>query len=73
MPTYAQIQKPIHVSGLALTGQKVVRGTVGRMIERRHRKIALVVVGAATVLATCLHGIEALIWALRLLVSRCST
>src|SRR5664279_1737317 len=54
----------IHVSGLGLISQRVVHGNVGRMIERRHPKVALVVVlGATTLLATCLHGIEAGIWA----------
>ena len=54
----------IHVSGLGLISQKVVHGNLGRMIERRHPKVALVVVlGATTLLATCLHGIEAGIWA----------
>lgn len=53
-----------HVSGLGLISQRVVHGKVGRMIERRHPKAALVVVlGATTLLATCLHGIEAGTWA----------
>ena len=54
----------LHVSGLQLINQRVVHGKLGRMIERRHPKIAFVVVlGATTLLATCLHGIEAGIWA----------
>jgi|SRR5208283_495942 len=54
----------IHVSGLLFISQRVVHGSVGRMIERRHPKVAFVVVLAATtLLATCLHGIEAGIWA----------
>jgi len=54
----------IHVSGLGLISQRVVHGNVVRMIGRRHLKIAfVVVVGVTTLLATCLHGIEAGIWA----------
>jgi hypothetical protein len=54
-----------HVSGLGLIRERVVHGKVSRLIERRHRKTAFVVVlGATTLLATCLHGIEAGIWAL---------
>jgi hypothetical protein len=54
----------IHVSGLGLISQKVVHGNTGRRIERRHPKIAFVVVlGATTLLATCVHGIEAGVWA----------
>jgi hypothetical protein len=54
----------IHVSGLILISRTVVHGSAGRMIERRHPRVALVVVvGATTLLATCLHWIEAGIWA----------
>lgn len=54
----------IHVSGLGLISQRVVHGTVVRMIERRHPTVAFVLgLGVTTVLATCLHGIEAGIWA----------
>ncbi len=54
-----------HVSGLGVISQRVVHGKVGRMIEHRHPKVAfVVVVGATTLLAACLHGIEAGIWAL---------
>ena len=54
----------IHVSGLLFISQRVVHGA-GPVIERRHPKLAFVVVLAATtLLATCLHGVEALIWAL---------
>ena len=53
-----------HVAGLGLISQKVVAGESGHKIERRHRKTAFVlVVGTTTLLATCLHGIEAGIWA----------
>jgi len=55
----------LHVSGLGLIRERVVHGKVSRMIERRHPKIAFVVVlGVTTLLATCLHGFEAGIWAL---------
>jgi hypothetical protein len=54
----------IHVAGLGMISQKVVHGNVGRKIERRRPKLAFVlVVGATTLLATCLHGLEAGIWA----------
>ena len=54
----------IHVSGLGLIAQRAVHDA-GRMIERRHPRVAfVVVVGATTLLATCLHGLEAGIWAL---------
>lgn len=54
----------IHVSGLGLIAQRAVHGA-GRMMERRHPRVAfVVVVGATTLLATCLHGLEAGIWAL---------
>lgn len=53
-----------HVSGISLISQHVVHGNVGHRIERRHPKLAFVlVVGATTLLATCLHGLEAGIWA----------
>ena len=54
----------IHVAGLSLISQKVVRGNVGRRIERRRPRLAFVlVVGATTLLATCLHALEAGMWA----------
>lgn len=54
----------IHVSGLGLISQKVVHGSVGGRIYRWRPKVAFVeVVGATTLLATCLHGMEAAIWA----------
>ncbi|HMD96591.1 MAG TPA: hypothetical protein VKM93_04565 [Terriglobia bacterium] len=53
----------IHVSGLLLISQRVVHGA-GPVIERRHPKLAFVVVlCSTTLLATCLHGLEATIWA----------
>src|SRR5664279_3354159 len=54
----------IHVSGLGVISQRIVHGATGRKIERHHPKAAfIVVVGATTLSATCLHGIEAGIWA----------
>jgi hypothetical protein len=53
----------IHIVGLALVSQRAVHVSSGR-IERREPKVALVmVIGATTLLATCLDGIEAAIWA----------
>jgi hypothetical protein len=54
----------IHVVGLGLASQRAVQVASG-MIVRRHPSAAFVVVmGATTLLATCLHGIEAGIWAI---------
>jgi hypothetical protein len=53
----------IHVMGLGFVGQRTVDVAKG-MIERRHPMAAFVgVIGATTLFATCLHAIEALIWA----------
>jgi hypothetical protein len=53
----------IHVLGLGTIGLKAV-GVSSRMFERRHPMIVFVsVVGAVTLLATCLHATEAGIWA----------
>ncbi len=53
----------IHVLGLGLIGSKVI-GVSSRMFERRHPMIVFAtVVGATTLLATCLHATEAGIWA----------
>jgi hypothetical protein len=53
----------IHVSGLAVIFQRAVQIT-GSIIERRHPAVAFVAtMGATTLLVTCLHGIEAAIWA----------
>jgi MFS superfamily sulfate permease-like transporter len=53
----------IHIVGLGLVSQRALH-LYSRLIERRHPNAALVVVmGATTLLATCLHGIEAGIWA----------
>ena len=55
----------IHVSGLGLISHRVAHSNVGRMIGRSHPVVVFVVtVGATTLLATCLHGMEAGIWAL---------
>jgi len=54
----------IHVTGLGLITPRLLRGNVARKLERHHPRFAFVlVVGAITLLATSLHGIEAGIWA----------
>ena len=53
----------LHVLGLGLMAQKTLAIT-GRMFERRHPTVVFVaVVGATTLVATCLHAVEAGIWA----------
>ncbi len=53
-----------HVAGLGMISQRIVRGEAGRRLERHHRRAAFIVVlGATTLAATCLHGIEAGLWA----------
>jgi hypothetical protein len=53
-----------HVLGLAMTRKVVVR-IFNRWSQRRRPTVLFVVVaGTATFLATCLHVIEAMIWAL---------
>jgi hypothetical protein len=53
----------IHVVGLGVVSQIAVHA-YGRMIEHRHPTAVLVVVmGVTTLLAICLHAIEAAIWA----------
>jgi hypothetical protein len=51
------------VLGLGLVGLKAI-GASSRMFERRHPMVVFVsVVGAVTLMATCLHALEASIWA----------
>jgi hypothetical protein len=53
-----------HVAGLGVISLRVVHGQAGHRLERRHPRTAFIaVVGATTLAATCLHGIEAGIWA----------
>ena len=53
-----------HVTGLGVMSQKFVHSNTSRMLERDHPRAAfIVVVGATTLLATCLHGFEAGMWA----------
>jgi hypothetical protein len=53
----------IHVLGLGLMMQTVVRVS-SRTIQRRHpTAVFVMVIGSATWLATALHGTEAIIWA----------
>jgi hypothetical protein len=54
----------IHVSGLGLITQRVIHGNIGHKIGHWHPRVAfVVVVGGTTLLATCLHGLEAGLWA----------
>jgi hypothetical protein len=54
----------LHVTGLGAISQRIVHGEAGRSIERRHPRTAFIaVVGASTLAATCMHGLEAGIWA----------
>src|SRR5664279_1772264 len=54
-----------HVTGLGVISQKIVHSNISRMIERHHPRTAfIVVVGSTTLVATCLHGFEAGIWAI---------
>jgi hypothetical protein len=54
----------IHVLGLGLISQRASHLSE-RIYERRHPTVTFVtVVGATTLLATCLHGFEAGLWAL---------
>jgi hypothetical protein len=53
----------LHVLGLGLMAEKTL-AVSGRMFERRHPTVVFVaVVGTATLVATCLHALEASIWA----------
>jgi MFS superfamily sulfate permease-like transporter len=53
----------IHVLGLGTISHKATRASEG-IFERRHPTIVFVtVVGTTTLLATCLHGLEAGLWA----------
>jgi hypothetical protein len=53
----------IHVFGLGLMRRRAVRVYSGVDDRRHHMAVFVVVMGAATLLATSLHGIEAGIWA----------
>jgi len=53
----------IHVLGLGLMGQRAIRASRG-VGQRRHPVVRfVVVVGTTTLIATCLHAIEATFWA----------
>ncbi len=53
----------IHVLGLGLVGQRAA-GVSSAIFERRHPTVVFVsVVGTTTLLATCLHALEAGLWA----------
>ena len=53
----------IHVIGLGLINESVVRFLSGAMERRRFLAKFAVVMGVTALLATLLHGIEAAIWA----------
>jgi MFS superfamily sulfate permease-like transporter len=53
----------IHVLGLGLIRQKAARVTTRHQGRRHPMAIFVIVMGATTLLATCLHGIETGIWA----------
>ncbi len=58
----------IHVVGLALVNDRVVRA-LGDAIGRRHfLRLFAVVIGAVALLATALHGLEAGLWAVAYLL-----
>jgi hypothetical protein len=53
----------IHVLGLGLIGQRAIRASRGIGQHRHPVAKFVIVVGTTTLLATCFHGIEAIIWA----------
>lgn len=53
----------IHVLGLGFIGQRALRASSGVQQHRYPVTRFVIVVGTTTLLATCLHGIEAIIWA----------
>lgn len=57
----------IHILGLGLVGQRMVK-LLARVQPRGPIPALVVVTGSATLLATCLHGMEVSIWASAYLV-----
>jgi hypothetical protein len=57
----------IHILGLGLISERT-RNILGMMPRRRSILTLVVVTGSATLLATCLHGMEVCIWALAYLI-----
>jgi hypothetical protein len=53
----------IHVLGLGLISERVVRVLSGILDHRRFTGIFVVVIGSTALLATILHGFEGVIWA----------
>jgi MFS superfamily sulfate permease-like transporter len=53
----------VHVLGLGLINERVVRALSGAMDRRHFTVVFAVVMGATALLATILHGIEGTIWA----------
>ncbi|MEZ5906033.1 MAG: hypothetical protein R3C69_13370 [Geminicoccaceae bacterium] len=54
----------IHVVGLALINDRVVRFLHKAIDDRHFVRLFAVVIGAVALLATALHGVEASLWAL---------
>ncbi len=52
----------LHAFGLGLVGRSVIR-IYGELMRRHPMAAFTLVMGTTTLLATCLHGIEASIWA----------
>lgn len=53
----------IHVLGLGLIQERAIRASSPTIRRSHPTAVFLVVVGSATLLATCLHALEASIWA----------
>ena len=54
----------IHVLGLGLINERVVRVLSGIMDRRHFTGMFVIIMGAVALLATILHGLEAIVWAL---------
>ena len=54
----------IHVLGLGLINERVVRVLSGVMDRRRLTGMFVMIMGAVALLATILHGLEGIVWAL---------
>jgi hypothetical protein len=53
----------IHVLGLGVINERVVRVLSGALNHRHFTGIFVLVIGAAALLATMLHGLEGIVWA----------
>ena len=54
----------IHVLGLGLINERVVRVLSGVMDRRHFTAMFVMIMGAVALLATTLHGLEGIVWAL---------